>query len=110
GEEVRRRQVGDHDLPALAGDARGDGPADAVGAAADDGHLAGETALSQCRLLGMTAGRGSRRGVLLRSRSTPEQSGVLSIVDQVSTSPWLEEGCGFLGRRAAALLASERGC
>src|SRR5262249_13992176 len=46
GEEVRRRQVGDHYLSVFIGEGRGDGPADAVGAAADDGHLAGETALS----------------------------------------------------------------
>ena len=69
-EKVRWRQVGDHHLPALVGEARGDGAADAVGAAADDGHLAGETALSQCCLLGMTAGRGAAADAVAQSVNT----------------------------------------
>src|SRR5690242_4635908 len=45
-------------------------------------------------------GPGSRRGVLLRSRSMPDQSGVLSIVDQASTSPLAGGGLRFPGEES----------
>src|SRR6266705_1320479 len=46
-EDIGRHQVRDHHGAAFAEETRGDGPPDAMGAAADDGHPAGETALCQ---------------------------------------------------------------